>query len=98
MEIMPGERREVISTETIIIISSRLYPRVFYRVPYSELRDNWEKWEREKYWDKRRDEDRERFPEERGRERYKLIACLQAGRVKHCPGMSSVSSPYSRDC
>jgi hypothetical protein len=39
-------------------------------VPYGELRDNWEKWEREKYWDKRRDEDRERYPEERERERY----------------------------
>jgi hypothetical protein len=45
-------------------------PRVFYRLSYGELRDNWEKWEREKYWDKRRDEDRERFPEERRRERY----------------------------
>lgn len=45
-------------------------PRVFYRVPYSELRDNWEKWEREKYWDKRKDEGRERHPEEQGSERY----------------------------
>lgn len=40
-------------------------PRVFYRVPYSELRDNWERWEREKYWDKRRDEGGGRYQEQR---------------------------------
>ena len=51
-------------------VSLQDLPRVFYRVPYSELRDNWERWEREKYWDKGRDEDRERYPEERRRERY----------------------------
>ena len=51
-------------------VSLQDLPRVFYRVPYGELRDNWERWEREKYWDKRKDEDREIYPEERGRERY----------------------------
>ncbi len=29
-------------------------------MPYGELGDNWEKWEKEKYWDKRREEERER--------------------------------------
>jgi len=42
-------------------------PRVFYRVPYGELHDNWERWEKEKYWDRSRDEDRERNREDRQR-------------------------------
>ncbi len=28
----------------------------YSRVPYDELRDNWERWEREKYWDRREEE------------------------------------------
>jgi len=35
----------------------RTIPRGYYRIPYGELRNNWERWEREKYWD-RRGEDR----------------------------------------
>ena len=42
----------------------------FDRIPYGDLGKNWERWEQEKYWDKRRDEDREPYTEERGRERY----------------------------
>lgn len=34
-------------------------PRGFYRVPYSEVRDNWEVWEKEKYWDRKKDEETE---------------------------------------
>ena len=45
-------------------------PDAFRRVPYSELRDNWEKWERDKYWDRKRDDDRERHREERDRDRH----------------------------
>jgi hypothetical protein len=39
----------------------------YYRVPYGELRNNWERWEREKYWD-RRAQDREMRERERERE------------------------------
>ena len=36
------------------------HQRGYYPVPYGELRHSWEKWEREKYWDRGRDEERER--------------------------------------
>jgi hypothetical protein len=56
----------------------RSSPPGFYRVPYEELRNNWERWEQEKYWDRRRDEEKRRYKEregerdreERDRERY----------------------------
>lgn len=35
----------------------RSIPRGYSRIPYGELRNNWERWERERYWD-RRGEDR----------------------------------------
>lgn len=38
----------------------RNVPPGYYRIQYGELRDNWERWERDKYWDKRRAEDKER--------------------------------------
>lgn len=34
-------------------------PRGFYRVPYGELRDKWESWEEEQYWDMKKDEEME---------------------------------------
>lgn len=44
-------------------------PRGYSRIPYGELRNNWERWEREKYWDKRGEDrgikEREREREER---------------------------------
>ena len=41
----------------------------FDRIPYRELRNNWERWEQERHWDRRRDEERRRY-EERERERH----------------------------
>ena len=34
----------------------RTIPPGYYRIPYGELRNNWERWEREKYWDRRRED------------------------------------------
>jgi len=56
----------------------RSSPPGFNRIPYGEVSNNWERWEQEKYWDRRRVEERqryeerekERYPEERYRERY----------------------------
>lgn len=45
----------------------RTIPPGYYRIPYSELRNNWERWEREKYWD-RRVEERGIRERERGRQ------------------------------
>lgn len=39
----------------------RRTPDWMNRIPYAELRHNWERWEREKYWDRRRAEERERL-------------------------------------
>jgi hypothetical protein len=47
-------------------------PRGYYQVPYGELRDNWEKWEREKYWDRSRDEERERLGRRMGPPPYEM--------------------------
>ena len=30
----------------------RTIPPDYYRIPYGELRNNWERWERERYWDR----------------------------------------------
>jgi hypothetical protein len=45
----------------------RTIPPGYSRIPYGELRNNWERWEREKYWD-RRGEDRRIRERERERE------------------------------
>jgi len=45
----------------------RSIPRGYSRIPYGELRNNWERWEREKYFD-RRGEDRGIREHERERE------------------------------
>jgi hypothetical protein len=45
----------------------RTIPPGYYRIPYGELRNNWERWEREKYWD-RRLEDRGNGERERERQ------------------------------
>jgi hypothetical protein len=37
----------------------RRTPGWLHRIPYSDLRHNWDRWEREKYWDRRRAEERE---------------------------------------
>ncbi len=39
------------------------------RIPYAELRDNWERWERDRYWDRARERHEER-DERRERERH----------------------------
>jgi hypothetical protein len=39
----------------------------FDRIPYGEVRNNWERWEQERHWDRRRDEERHRYEE---RERH----------------------------
>jgi hypothetical protein len=55
----------------------RTIPPGYYRIPYGELRNNWERWERERYWDRRgedrgiRERDRERdVRPEHERDRY----------------------------
>jgi hypothetical protein len=54
----------------------RTMPPRYYRVPYGEVRNNWERWEQERYWDRRAEERRmrEREREERdiqpARDRY----------------------------
>ncbi len=57
----PWDRvREVPSALKDLPSDYRSVPRGYNRVPYGDLSSNWERWEREKYWDRRRDEDRER--------------------------------------
>ena len=45
----------------------------FNRIPYRELGKNWERWEQEKYWDRRRVEEKQRN-KERERERDEEMA------------------------
>ena len=58
--------REVPSALIDLPPDYRTIPRGYSRIPYGELRNNWERWERERYWD-RRGEDR--GIRERARER-----------------------------
>jgi hypothetical protein len=61
----PWERvHEVPSSLTDLPHDYRTMPPSYYRVPFGELKNNWERWEREKYWDRRAEDrgfrDRER--------------------------------------
>jgi len=47
----------------------RAIPPGYSRIPYGELRNNWERWEREKYWDRRGEDRRIREPEREREER-----------------------------
>jgi hypothetical protein len=42
----------------------RTTPPGYSRVPYDELRNNWQRWEREKYWEKREEETKMKEQEE----------------------------------
>ncbi len=59
--------REVPSALLDLPPDYRTMPPGYSRIPYGELRNNWERWERERHWD-RRGEDRGIRERERERE------------------------------
>jgi len=73
--------REVPSALLDLPSDYRSIPPGYSRIPYSELRNNWERWEREKHWDRRGEDrgirEREREREDRDRRRKRGIAIEQ---------------------